>query len=83
MSTIQQLSQVASQLPDTYQQDLLAYATDMLNEVSEPVDSHNEQEREQELQQLILDRYVAFKQSGARGRPVDDVISEFRAKYGL
>lgn len=83
MSTIQQLSQIASQLPDAYQQDLLAYASDMLNEVAGPVDAEAEQEREQKLQQLILDRYLAFKQSGAKGRPVGEVINELRAKYGI
>jgi hypothetical protein len=83
MDTIQQLSQIVSQLPDTYQQDLLAYAKDMLNEVSEPASPHDEHEREQKLQELILDRYVAFRQSGVKGRPVDEVISELRTKYGL
>ena len=84
MSTIQQLSQIASQLPDAYQQDLLTYAHDMLNEVSEPaVNPEEEQKREQKLQQLILDRYISLKVSGAKGRPVGDVISELRTKYGL
>ena len=84
MSTIQQLSQIANQLPDAYQQDLLIYAYDMLNEVSEPaVNPEEEQKREQKLQQLILDRYISLKVSGAKGRPVGDVISELRTEYGF
>lgn len=55
----------------------------MLNEVAEPVYATNEQDRKQKRQQLILDRYIAFKQSGSKGRPVDEVIAELRTKYGL
>lgn len=83
MNTIQQLSQIPSQLPDTYQQDLLAYAQDMLNEVAEPTNAADEQEQEQKMQQLILDRYITFKQSGDEGRPVNEVINELRTKYGV
>lgn len=83
MSTIQQLSQIASQLPDAYQQDLLAYARDMLNEVAEPANVADEQDREQKMQQLILDRYVAYKQSGQKGRPLSDVLTDLRSTYGL
>ena len=56
----------------------------MLDEVFEPaVDPEEEQEREQKLQQLILDRYISLKESGAKGRPAGDVIGELRAKCGF
>ena len=32
---------------------------------------------------IILDRYVAYKQSGQKGRPLDDVIQEIRVANGL
>ncbi|RYF78093.1 MAG: hypothetical protein EOO39_02330 [Cytophagaceae bacterium] len=83
MSTIQQLQQIVSQLPDTYQQDLLAYAQDMLHELEETLDVDDSKVREQKLQQLILDRYVAYKQSGQKGRPLSDVLTDLRSTYGL
>lgn len=83
MNTIQELNQIASQLPPVYQQDLLAYAHDMLHEVTQPEDIDVLKEREEQLQKHILDRYVSYKQSGQKGRPLADVLNDLRVKYDL
>ena len=84
MSIIQKLSQIASQVPDAYQQDLLAYAHDMLNEVSEPVVNPDvEQEREQKLQQLTLDRYISFKKHPETAIAAEESSRRLKEKYGF
>ena len=83
MNTIQKLSQVASQLPPDYQEDLLAYAQHMLEHSEPAVLNEAEIERERRVQEIILERYITYKQSGQKGRLLDDVLQEIRTTYGL